>query len=349
MVVFLGFFLVTVIQEHERAEYERNILRKQECLALKESGDRRVKAGDAPGALRDYRQALAVAEDLRGGDRDSMEGEIQKSLAVAPIQELLAAERQKRLFIVLLVGCVGLVLGGAVLAVILRVRSTRRRRQDIVQKCMALKEVGDSRVNGGDASGAFAAYQEALGIIAANSFPGTLSLRGDILRAWQSPLILEWIKKRDEEDRRRAEAFEQAERERDEEDRKKADAFEQAERERAEKEARERAEREARDRAEREARERTEREAKDRDEREARERAGWDASGNRDMEKRYGKVLGLKGPVSPDDIKRAHRSLMAQYHPDKVKHLGEQLQVVAAQMAKEINEAYDFFRRKYGF
>ena len=57
--VFLGFFLVTVIREHERAEYERNILRNQECLALKGSGDRRLKAGDASGALKDYRQALA--------------------------------------------------------------------------------------------------------------------------------------------------------------------------------------------------------------------------------------------------------------------------------------------------
>jgi len=32
---------------------------------------------------------------------------------------------------------------------------------------------------------------------------------------------------------------------------------------------------------------------------------------------------------------------MAQYHPDKVAHLGPELQVLAEQMAKRINRAYD--------
>jgi DnaJ like chaperone protein len=38
-----------------------------------------------------------------------------------------------------------------------------------------------------------------------------------------------------------------------------------------------------------------------------------------------------------------------QYHPDRVAHLGPKLREVAEHEMKEINEAYDFFRRKYGF
>jgi hypothetical protein len=64
-------------------------------------------------------------------------------------------------------------------------------------------------------------------------------------------------------------------------------------------------------------------------------------------ERYYGNVLGLKGQVRPPDVKRRYRELVAQYHPDKVNHLGPKLREVAEREMKVINEAYDFFKRTY--
>lgn len=60
--------------------------------------------------------------------------------------------------------------------------------------------------------------------------------------------------------------------------------------------------------------------------------------------KYYGQVLGLNGKVTFSDIKRKYRELVAQYHPDKVNHLGPKLRKVAEDEIKEINEAFHFFR-----
>jgi DnaJ-class molecular chaperone len=38
---------------------------------------------------------------------------------------------------------------------------------------------------------------------------------------------------------------------------------------------------------------------------------------------------------------------MAQYHPDKVQHLGLDLQEAARRKTREIGEAYEYFRVKY--
>ena len=61
----------------------------------------------------------------------------------------------------------------------------------------------------------------------------------------------------------------------------------------------------------------------------------------------YGKILKLNGAITFSDVKRSYRTLAAQYHPDKVNHLGDKLQKVAEQEFKEINEAFDYFQRKY--
>lgn len=65
--------------------------------------------------------------------------------------------------------------------------------------------------------------------------------------------------------------------------------------------------------------------------------------------KRYGKTLGLRGKVTVQDIRRNYKDLIAKYHPDKVQHLGEELQRVAETKTKEINEAYEYFKKKYSF
>ena len=61
----------------------------------------------------------------------------------------------------------------------------------------------------------------------------------------------------------------------------------------------------------------------------------------------YASVLGLSGKVLPEDVKVQYRKLAAQYHPDKVDHLGQKLKKVAEHEMKSINEAYEFFKKKY--
>lgn len=61
----------------------------------------------------------------------------------------------------------------------------------------------------------------------------------------------------------------------------------------------------------------------------------------------YASILGLKGKCSREDVKSAYRRLMADYHPDKVAHLGSELRELALKKAKALNEAYEFFRKKY--
>jgi len=93
----------------------------------------------------------------------------------------------------------------------------------------------------------------------------------------------------------------------------------------------------------------------DRSQREAEEdfkqSQSYNAPSDEDLEKakRYGKVLGLHGKVTIDDIKQNYRDLIAKYHPDKVQHLSEELQRVAEAKTKEINEAYEYFKKKYSF
>ena len=64
-------------------------------------------------------------------------------------------------------------------------------------------------------------------------------------------------------------------------------------------------------------------------------------------ERYFGRVLGLSGRISKADIIDRYKQLIAKYHPDKVHHLGSEFQKIAEQKAKQINEAYEFFRRKY--
>jgi DnaJ like chaperone protein len=57
-------------------------------------------------------------------------------------------------------------------------------------------------------------------------------------------------------------------------------------------------------------------------------------------------TLGLEKGASMDDIKKAYRKLSMQYHPDKVGHLGDEFKAVAEGKMKEINAAYDYFKKQ---
>jgi hypothetical protein len=64
-------------------------------------------------------------------------------------------------------------------------------------------------------------------------------------------------------------------------------------------------------------------------------------------EKKYLKLLGLKGNVSEENIKDRYRKLMSEYHPDKVQHLGGEFKQIAEDKSKEIQEAYDYLKQNY--
>lgn len=64
---------------------------------------------------------------------------------------------------------------------------------------------------------------------------------------------------------------------------------------------------------------------------------------------KYGKILDLKGKVTIKDIKKNYRELSKKYHPDRVSNLGIEFSEIADKKMKEINEAYDWFKKKYDF
>jgi len=64
-------------------------------------------------------------------------------------------------------------------------------------------------------------------------------------------------------------------------------------------------------------------------------------------EDQYYAVLGLEPGADTVEIKKAYRKLSMQYHPDKVRHLGAEFQQVAEEKMKEINVAYEYFKKKF--
>lgn len=51
--------------------------------------------------------------------------------------------------------------------------------------------------------------------------------------------------------------------------------------------------------------------------------------------------LGVKPDSSQDEIVRAYKQRISEYHPDKVASMGEEIRAVAARKAQEINAAYE--------
>ena len=57
-------------------------------------------------------------------------------------------------------------------------------------------------------------------------------------------------------------------------------------------------------------------------------------------QKNHYDALEVAPTAPPDEIKRAFRLQIARYHPDKVQHLGQEFQAMAADRAAELTEAY---------
>src|SRR6478672_1057563 len=51
-------------------------------------------------------------------------------------------------------------------------------------------------------------------------------------------------------------------------------------------------------------------------------------------------MLSLPPDAPSDEIKKAFRREIARYHPDKVQHLGQEFQEMAAGIAADLTEAY---------
>lgn len=59
-------------------------------------------------------------------------------------------------------------------------------------------------------------------------------------------------------------------------------------------------------------------------------------------------VLKVSRNASSEEIQAAYKSLIRQYHPDKVATLGEELKALAEEKSKEINAAYQAGLRARG-
>ncbi len=56
-------------------------------------------------------------------------------------------------------------------------------------------------------------------------------------------------------------------------------------------------------------------------------------------------ILRIDSSASGEEIQAAYKARMHEYHPDKVAHLGEELQKVAHRKAIEIQRAYEQLRK----
>ena len=59
-------------------------------------------------------------------------------------------------------------------------------------------------------------------------------------------------------------------------------------------------------------------------------------------------ILGVRRGDTFDEIRRAYRERMKEYHPDKVAGLGSELRELAERKAKEINMAFEELKRMHG-
>jgi DnaJ-domain-containing protein 1 len=63
----------------------------------------------------------------------------------------------------------------------------------------------------------------------------------------------------------------------------------------------------------------------------------------------YRKVLRVSESAGEEEIRTGYRTQLAKYHPDKVTHLGDEFYDLASRRTKEIIEAYEYFKRQYGY
>lgn len=60
------------------------------------------------------------------------------------------------------------------------------------------------------------------------------------------------------------------------------------------------------------------------------------------------KMFEIDFSVTNEDLKKAYHNQMANYHPDKVNHLGEHLKKFATEYCTKLNEAYERIKKERG-
>lgn len=60
------------------------------------------------------------------------------------------------------------------------------------------------------------------------------------------------------------------------------------------------------------------------------------------------KILEIDASATDDEVKKAYRKMAVKYHPDKVSHLGEDVQKAAKEKFQQLNEAYEQIKKQRG-
>jgi len=61
------------------------------------------------------------------------------------------------------------------------------------------------------------------------------------------------------------------------------------------------------------------------------------------------KILEVSADASVEEIKKSYRRLAVKHHPDKVAHLGEDVQKAAKEKFQQITAAYETIKKQRGF
>ena len=65
----------------------------------------------------------------------------------------------------------------------------------------------------------------------------------------------------------------------------------------------------------------------------------------KDIDSTY-KILEIDSSASDNDVKKAYRKMAVKYHPDKVAHLGKEIQNTAEEKFKAVNDAYTEIKKQ---
>jgi DnaJ like chaperone protein len=60
------------------------------------------------------------------------------------------------------------------------------------------------------------------------------------------------------------------------------------------------------------------------------------------------RILEITPDATPEELKKAYRRMAIKYHPDKVAHLGDDVQKAANAKFQELNAAYEQIKKEKG-